>query len=104
MPTIEAQLMPHVAKWLESQDTSLVALGLVAYSHAIEYSGSGANKGYITAVLPMMLERALPGSEDVFLKESAAAGLGAVAQHGGKLLNRNAATDVALKMLAMLQV
>jgi len=94
--------MPYVGKWLASQDSSLTALALLAFTHVIEYVGREANKKFVTAVLPAMVERAVPGG-DALLTQAAVGGLGAIAEHGGKLLSRNAAADVGRKLLAILQ-
>lgn len=108
LPTVESQLMPHVQKWFSSEEPAFKALALTVFNHVIEHAGREHNKKYVAAVLPVlaattMLSDAAPSAEDASLRQAAVAGLGIVAEHGGKLLSRNAATEAGRQMLALLQ-
>ncbi len=100
LAAVEAQLLPHIQPWAAGTDAPRLALALETIGAAIEAGGAAAAKRYVPAVLPLLTSAI--GSEDATLRQAGAYGLGAVAEHGGKLLNRNAAAELANKLAAEL--
>ena len=97
---IEAQLLPHVQPWLLGGDATRLALGFETLAAIIAHAGKEHAKKYVTAALPLYGEHA--AAEEPRLRRAALCGLGAVAEHGGKLLTRNAAVDLAARLVATL--
>ena len=97
---IEAQLLSHVQPWLLGDEPTRLSLGLETLSLVIEHAGKDAGKKYVTAALPLLAAHL--ESEEPKLRRAALYGLGVIAEHGGKLLTRAAAADVAGKLLACL--
>ena len=108
LPQVEAQLLLHMQPWLaaggkaEPTDREVVrlALGIDVVAAAIEHTGKEASKKYVSAILPLLTQHVV--SKDSRLRVAAILGLGVVAEHGGKLFSRGAATNVAKQLLAML--
>ena len=65
------------------------------------YDRQEAAKKYVPTLLPQLVLHL--DSEDSRLRGAACCGIGAVAEHGGKLLTRAAATEVSRKLMALLQ-
>lgn len=97
---IEAQLLAHIQPWLLGDEPTRLSLGLETLSLVIEYAGKEGAKKYVSAALPLL--SAHIESEEPKLRRAALHGLGVVAEHGGKLLTRNGAADLASKLLACL--
>ena len=99
---IEAQLLPHVQTWLlgEAGPTRL-ALGLEILAAVVEHAGKEHGKKYVLAAMPLLEQHV--DSEEAGLRRAALFGLGCIAEHGGKLLTRNAAKDLAKKLLTVLE-
>lgn len=97
---VEAQLLPHVQPWLLGGDTTRLALGLETLGAIIEHAGREHAKKYVAAALPLLSEHA--ASEESRLRRAALYGLGVVCEHGGKLLSRSAAAELAQRLLAIL--
>ena len=106
LPQVEAQLLPHMQAWLvgaaveEEGQIVRLALGLDVVSGLIEHCGQAAAKKYVAAVLPLL--QAHVGATDARLRRSAFRGMGVVIEHGGKLLSRPAATQVAERLVSVL--
>jgi hypothetical protein len=89
-----------VQPWLLGDEPTRLSLGLETLSLVIEHAGKDAGKKYVTAALPLLAAHL--ESEEPKLRRAALYGLGVIAEHGGKLLTRAAAADVAGKLLACL--
>lgn len=103
VPTLEAQLLPMIDGWLAA-DANHQAAALYMLADLIEHGGPEAAKRYTQLALPH-LQRAVELSDgsNGNLVAAAAAGLGAVAQFGGKLLSRGAAAETARKLALVVQ-
>lgn len=103
VPTLEAQVLPTLDGWLGA-DANHRAAALYVLSDLIEHGGPEAAKRYTQLALPHMQRAAeLTDESNKNLVAAAAAGLGAVAQFGGKLLSRGAAADTARKLGLIVQ-
>jgi hypothetical protein len=104
---LAVQLLPLAQLWLQDDELHQASV-LMLLTDLLEHGGAEHAKKYTQLALPH-LQQALAGDnaaaadKDQRLQAAAAAGLGVVAQYGGKLLSRGAAADAARKLGALVQ-
>ena len=108
LPQVEAHLLPHFQPWLnvpadgvEGGALVRLALGIDVIAGVIEHTTGEVAKKYVSAALPLLSAHA--EADDARLRRAAWRAFGGVAEHGGKLLTRNACAAMATRMAAALQ-